>query len=112
MGSCQVEGRLKVGFLISSDDQALQGVETLLDVPRRKAPAPLSREQGVTRLQVPELRHSAPSSSRRSSPPGNRLETLSGDRRGQRSIRINDQWRICFVWREGNAYQVEIVDYH
>ena len=45
-------------------------------------------------------------------PPGNRLETLSGDRRGQLSIRINDQWRICFVWREGNAYQVEIVDYH
>ena len=45
-------------------------------------------------------------------PPGNRLETLSGDRTGQISIRINDQWRICFVWREGNAYQVEIVDYH
>ena len=45
-------------------------------------------------------------------PPGNRLETLSGDRRGQLSIRINDQWRICFVWREGNAYQVEIVDYY
>ena len=46
------------------------------------------------------------------SPPGNRLEALSGDRTGQLSIRINDQWRICFVWREGNAYQVEIVDYH
>ena len=45
-------------------------------------------------------------------PPGNRLEALSGDRTGQLSIRINDQWRICFVWREGNAYQVEIVDYH
>lgn len=45
-------------------------------------------------------------------PPGNRLEALSGDRAGQHSIRINDQWRICFVWREGNAYQVEIVDYH
>lgn len=45
-------------------------------------------------------------------PQGNRLETLSGDRTGQLSIRINDQWRICFVWREGNAYQVEIVDYH
>ena len=45
-------------------------------------------------------------------PPGNRLETPSGDRSGQISIRINDQWRICFVWREGNAYQVEIVDYH
>ena len=45
-------------------------------------------------------------------PPGNRLEALSGDRTGQLSIRINDQWRICFVWREGNAYQVEIVDCH
>ncbi len=45
-------------------------------------------------------------------PPGNRLEVLSGDRDGQHSIRINDQWRICFVWNEGNAYQVEIVDYH
>ena len=45
-------------------------------------------------------------------PPGNRLEALSGDRGGQHSIRINDQWRICFVWSEGNAYHVEIVDYH
>ena len=45
-------------------------------------------------------------------PPGNRLEKLSGDRNGQWSIRINDQWRICFVWRDGNAWDVEIVDYH
>ena len=45
-------------------------------------------------------------------PPGNRLEALSGDRGGQHSIRINDQWRICFVWRDGNSYDVEIVDYH
>lgn len=45
-------------------------------------------------------------------PPENRLEALSGDRDGQHSIRINDQWRICFVWSDGNAYQVEIVDYH
>jgi proteic killer suppression protein len=45
-------------------------------------------------------------------PPGNRLEALTMDRRGQHSIRINDQWRICFVWRDGNAHQVEIVDYH
>jgi proteic killer suppression protein len=45
-------------------------------------------------------------------PPGNRLEVLSGDRRGQHSIRINDQWRICFVWREGEAWDVEIADYH
>ena len=46
------------------------------------------------------------------SPPGNRLEALKGDRRGQHSIRINDQWRICFVWRDNGAENVEIVDYH
>jgi proteic killer suppression protein len=46
------------------------------------------------------------------SPPGNHLEALGGDRKGQHSIRINDQWRICFVSREGHAYDVEIVDYH
>ena len=45
-------------------------------------------------------------------PPGNRLEKLSGKRAGQYSIRINDQWRICFQWREGNAHEVEITDYH
>jgi toxin HigB-1 len=45
-------------------------------------------------------------------PPANRLEKLSGDRTGQWSIRINDQWRICFAWRERDAYDVEIVDYH
>jgi len=45
-------------------------------------------------------------------PPANRLEKLSGDRAGQWSIRINDQWRICFDWRESDAYDVEIVDYH
>ncbi|HLY47383.1 MAG TPA: type II toxin-antitoxin system RelE/ParE family toxin [Stellaceae bacterium] len=45
-------------------------------------------------------------------PPGNRLEALKGGRRGQHSIRINDQWRICFVWRGDGAESVEIVDYH
>jgi len=45
-------------------------------------------------------------------PPGNRLEALRGDRRGQHSIRINDRWRLCFVWREGGAELVELVDYH
>jgi toxin HigB-1 len=45
-------------------------------------------------------------------PPGNRLEALTGDRKGQHSIRINDQYRICFVWEAGNARDVEIVDYH
>lgn len=45
-------------------------------------------------------------------PPGNRLEALSGDRDGQFSIRINGQWRVCFMWEDGDAYRVEIVDYH
>ena len=45
-------------------------------------------------------------------PPGNRLESLHGDRQGQFSIRVNDQWRICFSWSEGDAYDVEITDYH
>ena len=45
-------------------------------------------------------------------PPGNRLEKLRGNRSGQHSIRVNDQWRICFRWRDGDAHDVEIVDYH
>lgn len=45
-------------------------------------------------------------------PPGNRLEKLRGDRAGQHSIRVNEQWRICFRWASGNAYDVEVTDYH
>jgi len=45
-------------------------------------------------------------------PPGNRLERLHGDREGQHSIRVNEQWRVCFRWSDGNAHDVEIVDYH
>lgn len=45
-------------------------------------------------------------------PPGNQLEALKGDRKGQYSIRINDQWRVCFVWHDDGAYRIEIVDYH
>jgi proteic killer suppression protein len=45
-------------------------------------------------------------------PPGNQLEALRGDRAGQHSIRVNDQYRVCFVWRDGSAFDVEIVDYH
>lgn len=45
-------------------------------------------------------------------PPGNRLEALAGARKGQHSIRVNDQWRVCFVWRQGDAHEVEIVDHH
>lgn len=45
-------------------------------------------------------------------PPGNRLEALRGDRKGSYSIRVNDQWRVCFRWKDGDAHDVEIVDYH
>lgn len=45
-------------------------------------------------------------------PPGNHLEALKGDRKGQHSIRVNEQWRVCFIWHEDGAHQVEIVDYH
>ena len=45
-------------------------------------------------------------------PPGNRLEALAGKRKGQHSIRVNDQWRLCFAWNDGNASHVEMVDYH
>ncbi|MBI2872732.1 MAG: type II toxin-antitoxin system RelE/ParE family toxin [Chloroflexi bacterium] len=56
--------------------------------------------------------HAAESLEDLRAPPGNRLGRLSGDREGQYSIRINDQWRICFRWSDGDAYEVEIVDYH
>ncbi len=45
-------------------------------------------------------------------PPGNQLEALRGNRAGQYSIRVNDQYRVCFVWRDGNAFEVEVIDYH
>lgn len=56
--------------------------------------------------------HAANSLAFSRSPPGNRLEALKGDRKGQHSIRINDQWRICFRWKDGGVFDVEIVDYH
>ncbi len=56
--------------------------------------------------------HNATSLDDLKAPPGNRLERLSGDRKGLHSVRINDQWRICFRWRDGDAHDVEIVDYH
>ncbi len=65
----------------------------------------------VARRKLDQL-HFAARVSDLAAPPGNRLERLRGDREGQHSIRINDQWRVCFVWSEGNAHQVEIVDYH
>lgn len=58
------------------------------------------------------LLHAATELGELRSPPSNRLEKLSGDRNGQYSLRINDQWRICFEWIDGDAHNVEIVDYH
>ena len=63
-------------------------------------------------LKKLELIHAAKDVEDLRVPPGNRLERLLGDRRGQHSIRVNSQWRICFVWREGGADDVELIDYH
>jgi proteic killer suppression protein len=89
-------------FADSDTERIFRGLNT------RKTPIQI-RERGSRKLillnaieDIRELRV----------PPGNRLEKLKGDRVGQHSIRINDQWRICFIWREGNAYEVEITDYH
>jgi proteic killer suppression protein len=78
------------------------------DVPVRGLGADLRR---AARKKLLMLDHSAYLADLRV-PPGNRLEALKGDRAGQHSVRINDQWRICFVWRKGDAYDVEITDYH
>ncbi len=66
----------------------------------------------VTALKKLTILHWATSLSDLAVPGGNRLEALTRDRKGQHSIRINDQYRVCFVWRDGNASNVEIVDYH
>ena len=84
------------------------------------ATARLFSDEDVPRLRAIErqarkkllLLHAAGALNDLRSPPGNRLEALKRDRLGQHSIRINDQWRICFVWRSGGAEDVEIVDYH
>ena len=70
--------------------------------------------QGVQRIAQRKLQqiHGAATLDFLRIPPGNRLEQLSGSRAGQWSLRINDQWRICFRWQDGNAHDVEIVDYH
>ncbi|MDD5036061.1 MAG: type II toxin-antitoxin system RelE/ParE family toxin [Methylococcaceae bacterium] len=67
--------------------------------------------QAIARRKL-EVLDAADSLSDLMTPPSNRLEKLSGDRQDQYSLRLNDQWRICFEWRNGNAYLVEIVDYH
>ncbi|MBO0979277.1 type II toxin-antitoxin system RelE/ParE family toxin [Microbacterium sp. SD291] len=63
-------------------------------------------------LRKMELIHAAKDVEDLRIPPGNRLEQLAGDRRGQHSIRVNSQWRLCFVWGQGGAEDVELVDYH
>ena len=74
----------------------------------RKLPARLNR-QALRKLYI---LHAALALENLMVPPGNRLEKLHGDRQGQYSIRINDQYRVCFTWRDGNAYDVEVTDYH
>jgi proteic killer suppression protein len=71
-------------------------------------------DQGLQRIAYRKLTilHAVKRIDELRAPPGNRLEALSGDRRGQWSIRVNDQWRICFRWVDGNAEAVELVDYH
>lgn len=70
--------------------------------------------QDIQRVAQRKLRliHQAEELRDLAAPPGNRLEALKGGRKGQHSIRINDQWRICFIWKNGAAENVEIVDYH
>ena len=76
-----------------------------VDVPRFRAFERIARRKLVYLHRARSLRDLG-------IPPGNRLEGLKGDRTGQHSIRINDRWRICFVWKAGDAYDVEIADYH
>jgi proteic killer suppression protein len=73
---------------------------------RRFANIKSAAERKLTQL------HAAASLESLRAPPGNRLEALTGDRRGQHSIRVNDQWRLCFVWSDEGVMDVEIVDYH
>ena len=78
----------------------------------RHASRRLSREVQRAALRKLVILDAAESLQDLRSPPGNRLEKLYGDRAGQHSIRINDQWRICFAWRGSDAFDVEIADYH
>jgi len=75
---------------------------------------PVRRFQSVERVARRKLRQLDSATELRdlAAPPANRLEALHGNRKGQYSVRINDRWRLCFVWRDGGAYDVEIVDYH
>jgi len=87
-------------------DKATAAVFSGLEVRR------LPRDVQVTARRKLKLIDAATSLESLRVPPGNRLEALRGDRKGQWSIRINDQWRICFSWTRGDAFEVEIADYH
>jgi len=77
-------------------------------IPSRRLPSNIQRAARRKLLML----HAAVSLADLKVPPGNRLHALAGDRTGQLSISVNDQWRICFEWRDGNAHNVEITDYH
>ena len=77
-------------------------------IPSRRLPTDI---QATARRKLRMLNNAAALEDLRV-PPANRLEALKGDRKGQHSIRINDQWRVCFRWNDGDAYNVAIVDYH
>jgi proteic killer suppression protein len=94
---------LAIKSFAHSDTRAVFEGESPKIVPRR-----VLKRATVKLLMV----HAANSLGDLTSPPASRLEKLRGDRSGQHSIRINDQYRICFRWQDGNSYDVEIVDYH
>ena len=79
------------------DGERIKGLTTDLQEIARRKMRMLNNSQSIIDLKIP---------------PSNRLEKLKGDREGEYSIRINEQWRLCFIWHEGNAFDVEIVDYH
>jgi toxin HigB-1 len=86
-------------------DPATEGLFEDRDVPRFRSIERVARRKLMYLNQAKRLEDLR-------APPGNRLEALKGDRKGQHSIRINDQYRICFRWQDGDAYDVHIVDYH
>lgn len=77
-----------------------------------RVPKGVSRALAAATLKKLLLIHAAHTLEDLRNPPGNRLEALRGDRAGQHAIRVNDQWRLCFVWQDGHAQAVELVDYH
>ena len=87
---------------------ACKDTESLFNSRRTRRFANIER---VARRKLLQL-HAATDLASLKVPPGNQLEALKGDRKGQHSIRVNDQWRLCFIWRGDGAHQVEVVDYH